>query len=312
MKIETKSWILPPNASAPKKQDYEFIRSTTKEEALSAIEYFFTEVGGRGLNYAITVKVEDEYLTYWMKNMPCYGGLCKYKVIHGEKYSMNSYFPSDFPLVFPDGEIVYISLPYGENHRQNNPVYWDWALSQESPWVSGIGKEGSFIVKKNFFILTDMNTDPTVLYHLLKFSGITGGMFRLPWYWTYDDPRAYYVAYGHTLDKRRFAAKAPIKISGGTWAEGYGYTRPFNEYVFGTSIPMSVQDMMSLPDGYNSKVGVIETDYFNEVMKSLGVEILEKSNIFMKKAGQKQVPETLLLEAWDIFKKQGEELYGNA
>lgn len=225
---------------------------------------------------------------------------------------MNSYFPNDFPLVFPDGEIVYISLPYGENHRQNNPVYWDWALSQESPWVSGIGKEGSFIVKKNFFILTDMNTDPTVLYHLLKFSGITGGMFRLPWYWTYDDPRAYYVAYGHTLDKRRFAAKAPIKISGGTWAEGYGYTRPFNEYVFGTSIPMSVQDMMSLPDRYNSKVGVIETDYFNEVMKSLGVEILEKSNVFMKKAGQKKVPETLLLEAWDIFKKQGEELYGNA
>ena len=284
-------------------RDDEFVRSKTREEALAAIDYLMTNP--QGLTYTITVFRDGEYLTYWRHSMPCLGGLVKYRDSHGEKHFMNPYFPRDIRVAFPDGDITYIACQkYGGTDIKSR--YWEFVFSEESPWVAAFGAKDTILFKKTYFVLTNMNTDPTVFYSLMRLAGLAGGGGAGPY--SKWDPKAAILATkvgsgggpnSQLADPRRLAGQRPILISGGTWADGYGYTRPYNESIFKTSVPTQWNDFGKL-QGYPQSS--CSNDYFrDEMRKVFGIDVSRSIPVDAKH-------EKALVEAWQYFKDHVNEL----
>lgn len=295
-KIETMKWSWAEAVQSKSiYRDEQFVRSKTKDEALQAIDFLMKQA--QGLTYCITVFRDGEYFTYFRHSMPCLGGLVKYKASHGDRYFMNPYFPRDIYVAFPDGDITYIACQSNSRNSFKSP-YWEFVFGQESPWVTAFGHKDSIVFKNDYFVLTNMDTDPTVFYSLMRLAGLAG------WYpsqykdW---DPKAEILASKTgQADPRRLAGQKPIRISGGTWAEGYGYTRPYNESIFKTLIPTRFADFKKLA-GYPQ--AAYTNTYFNSVMKSeFGIDVSRGMGADNKKL------EKALVEAWDYFKKQAVEL----
>ncbi len=279
-------------------RDDEFAKTKTKEEALEVTAFMLTQP--KGLTYTITVKRDDGYYTYWRHSMPCLGGLVKYRDSHGEKYFMNPYFPRDIRVAYPEGDTVYIGC-----HRANtkdifkNPFY-EFLFSEESPWKAAFGSKEAVIFKDNYFVLTDMNTDPTVFYSLMRLGGFAHHSIyaaaRPKW-----NPKAeILLSKTAHADPRRLAGQKPLKISGGTWAEGFGYTRPFNESIFKTKLPKKYKDF----GGVGSYPQAPYTnEYFIKTMK-------EKFKVDVNMAAKATDTKLhdALVEAWDYFKEQAKEL----
>jgi hypothetical protein len=281
-------------------RDDEFVRSKTKEEALQVVDFMLN--APKGLTYTITVFKENQYFTYWRHSMPCLGGLVKYRDSHGERHFMNPYFPRDIRVAFPDGDIVYIGCHRAQTKDvfKNSP-YNEFVFSEESPWVSAFGSKDTIIFKDNYFVLTNMHTDPTVFYSLMRLAGLAyHGAYASPYSQKKWNPKAEILASKTTLaDPRRLAGQKPLRISGGTWAEGFGYTRPYNESIFKTELPNKLSDFGKLA-GYPQ--APYTNAYFVSEMKSVfGIDI-SKGIPFEPKV------EEALIKAWDYFKEKSKEL----
>jgi len=276
-------------------RDEEYVITDTKEEALEAIAFLMNQA--KGLTYTITVKRDDKYFTYFRHSMPCYGGLVKYRASHGEAYSMNPYFPRDIYVAFPEGEIIYIGI-----HRQGAKAavetpYFNFIFSEESPWVSAFGNRESVIFHDNYFVLTNMDSDPTALYSIMRLGGFSGSGMSFYGQNTKDwNPKARILIekYGQA-DVRRLAAQNPIKTSGGTWAQGFGYTRPYNESIFKTSLPHKIEQFKTL-EGYPQ--ADFSPTHFTAFAGKMKMNLTKKDKTL----------EEQLIEAWDILKEEGAKL----
>lgn len=299
MKIETVKWSWADEVQSKNVyRDDQFVRSKTKEDALQAIDFLLKKPVG--LTYTITVKQNDEYLTYYRHSMPCLGGLVKYKDSHGPKYYMNPYFPRDIYVKFPDGDVTYIGC-----HRQNtknvhaSTPYYEFIFSKESPWISAFNDKNSIIFQDNYFVLTDMDSDPTVFYSLMRLAGFAyHNAYANPYSSKKWNPKAEILATKTSMaDPRRLAGQKPIKISGGTWKEGFGYTRPYNESIFKEKLPHKLEEFGKL-GGYPQAPH--NTNYFHQEMKKV-------FNVDTAK-GITDKMEPALVEAWDYFKEKSKEL----
>lgn len=296
MKIETAQWKW---ADAVKNKhvyrDEEFIRTATEKEALKAIDFLMKSP--RGLTYTITVLRDGEYFTYFRHSMPCLGGLVKYRDSHGAKYHMNPYFPRDIYVAFPEGEIIYIACHRPNMLQSLKTPYYDFILSEESPWISAFGNRDTIIFKQNYFVLTNMDADPTVFYSLMRLAGFTGSI--------YDGggaknihPKAFILFNKNgQASACRLAGQKPIRISGGTWAQGFGYTRCFNESIFKTRLPDKFEDFKKHIRGYPQAPH--NNKYFLRIMK-------EKFGVDATKPEQKTYD--ALIEAWGFFAEESKKL----
>ena len=276
-------------------RDDEFVVTSTKDETLKAIDFLLNQP--KGLTYTITVKRDGKYYTHYRHSMPCLGGLVKYADSHGkDKYWMNPYFPRDIKVAFPDGDIKFIGICRANMARDLETPFYQFVLSEESPWIAAFNHKKTIIFKNNYFVLTDMNTDPTVFYSLMRMGGLAyGGLTQKNWH-----PKAdilFSRCYNMQADPRRLAGQRPIKISGGTWKEGHGYCRPYNESIFKEKLSTKYKDFRNLA-GYPQAAQ--DNTYFVSVMKKeFGIDITTPPN---EKTG------AALLKAWDFFKKESEKL----
>lgn len=281
-------------------RDDEFVKTKTKDEALEATGFLLNQP--KGLTYTITVKRGKEYFTYWRHSMPCLGGLVKYKDSHGDRYFMNPYFPRDIRVAFPEGDITYIGCYRQGTKDVFKSPYYKFILSDESPWKAAFGTKESIVFKDNYFVLTDMDTDPTVFYSMMRIGAFAHHSIyaaaRAKW-----NPKAEILLSKTTYaDPRRLAGQKPIKISGGTWAQGYGYTRPYNESIFKTKLPNKLKDF--------HKVGSYPqapytNEYFVKTMKDkFKVDVANPAAV---KADNMKTHDALL-EAWEYFKEEAKQL----
>ena len=296
-KIETAKWEW---AEAVKTKevyrDEEFIRTRTPEDSLDAIDHLLGKNANPSNNYTITVLRDGEYITYWRHSMPCLGGLVKYRDSHGEKYFMNPYFPRDIKVAYPEGDTVYIACKRPMCLASLQDPYIDFLFSQESPWVSAFGKKESVIFKNNYLVLTDMNTDPTVFYSLMRLSGFGGQRNK-----SLRHPKAEILMTKNShADPRRLAGQKPIRISGGTWAEGFGYTRSFNESIFKTKLPTKFKDFGQFTGGYPE--APFTNEYYLSTMRS----------VFGVNAAANDIPDDIFLRAWDYFREESKKLSDSA
>ncbi len=294
--IETLKWKWPNGVKTAAYRDHHLIRTSTPEEALEAIDFLMESPQVSTYTYTITVRQEEKYLTYFMFGMPCWGGLAKYKSVHGEQHFLNPYLPPDIPVAFPEGEIIYIGINRRKLTQELNHPYFDFILSDESPWKSAFGSRDTIIMKDNYCVFTNMDGDPTVLYSLVRSSGFQS-VYGIP-------PNSKNYPKGSLLvsrmtyaDPRRIAGQKPIKISGGSWSQNFGYTRPFSESIFKTSLPCPVSEFGKFTLG--SPGTSQDITYFTQVMKNnFGVEVNAINNKTYEAA----------TEAWDFFKKEAENL----
>lgn len=293
-KIETVKWQwAAPVQSKNIYRDDEFVRTKTAEEALEAIDFLMASP--KGLTYTITVLRDGEYFTYYRHSMPCLGGLVKYRDSHGERHFMNPYFPRDIYVAYPDGDTIFVAC-YRQHTKDvlKNP-YYAFLFSQESPWVSAFGSQETVIFKDNYFVLTNMHTDPTVFYSLMRL-----GNFSYSYASTNTaqrHPKAE-ILIGKTgqADPRRLAGQKPLRISGGTWAEGFGYTRPYNESIFKTKLPTKYKDFGKL--GSYPQAPYTNAYFVSEMKKVFGVDVSVAA----------QMTDDVMVRAWDHFKEQSKEL----
>lgn len=299
-KVETVKWSWAKAVKSPGVyRDDQFVRSKTKDEALDAIDFLMKTPSG--LTYTITVLRDGEYLTYWRHSMPCLGGLVKYRDSHGAKHFMNPYFPRDISVAFPEGDITFIAC-----HRLNtkdvlkNP-YNEFIFSKESPWVAAFGSKDTIIFKPSYFVLTNMDTDPTVFYSLMRLGNFAYGGAYGAGAASKRNPKADILATKNTLaDPRRLAGQKPLRISGGTWAEGYGYTRPYNESIFKTTLPNKFKDFGKV--GSYPQAPYTNTYYVAEMKSKFGLDVTKPVKLDDKKV------EEALVSAWDYFKEQSKTL----
>lgn len=297
--IKKVKWSWPKTVKSPGVyRDDEFIETSSKKSALEAIDFLLNKP--QGMTYTITVKRDRRYYTYYRHSMPCLGGLVKYRDSHGSDYFMNPYFPRDIRVAFPEGDIIYIGYYRAGTANIFNNELNKFLFSSESPWVSAYGDKSTIIFKDNYFVLTNMDTDPTVFYSLLRLGGLryngSSGVYSAQqnnWH-----PKAFLLINKTAqADPRRLAGQKPWRISGGTWAEGYGYTRPYNESIFKTVLPTKFKDFGSL-SGYPN--APYENTYFITTMK-------EKFGVTNFSSYSKET-EDKLIEAWDYFKEASKEL----
>ena len=298
-KIETVKWKW---ADAVKQKnvyrDEEFIITNSKEEALESIDFLLNKP--QGITGAITVERDGKYYTYYRYNMPCIGYLAKYRDSHGEKFSLNPYFPRDIRVAFPEGNIIFIGI-YRQNIKKDiEQPYYQFILSKESPWVSAFGKKETIIFKDNYFILTNMETgDPTVFYSLMRLGGLMngyGGATKKDW-----NPKADILLSkcNSGADPRRICGAKPIKTSGGTWGKNFGYTRPFCEYIFIEKLPRKLEDFSKLSTTNYPASPQVSNEYFKNTMKEkFGVDI-NKHDENLHQA---------LIKSWSFFKKESKKL----
>lgn len=299
-KIETAKWTW----AEPVKQkevyrDEEFVVTETKEEALQSIDFLMEQA--KGNTYTITVLRDKQYFTYFRHSMPCLGGLAKYKDSHGEKYFMNPFFPRDIRVAFPEGKVVYIACYRKDTKKSLEFPYYDFLFSEESPWIDAFGKRDSVIFKDNYFVLTNMKADPTVFYSLMKFGGFCHHGYGIPNVLNKDiNPKALLIAGKYKeADPRRICGKKPLKISGGTWAEGFGYTRPYNEAIFKTELPLKLNEFEKAG---SYPVVAQKLDYFVSEVKSNFALDASKINITDKGV------EKVMVDAWNFFNKKAKDL----
>ncbi len=292
--IETVPWTWAKSVRNPGVyRDHQLIKTATKEEAVEAIAFLMHNSQISNYTYTITVLRDGEYFTYFMFGMPCFGGLVKYKDHHGEKYSMNPYLPRDIYVAFPEGEVVYIGVHIKNIGANASTPYYEFILSEESPWKAAFGTKDTIIIKDNHIVLTNMDADPTVFYSLLRLGGLFYSVPKKDW-----NPKAE-ILYGKSpnADPRRLAGQKPIKTSAGTWREGFGYTRPFCESIYKTKLPIKVSEFNKLT---GPSVGVT---YSN-------VEFLEE--LKTKFGGDFKVPDQklqdALVEAWGYYKERSADL----
>lgn len=305
-KIETVKWSWPDKVESKHiYRDDQFVRTKTKEEALGAVDFLLNKP--EGLTYTITVFRDGEYFTYFRNLMPCLGGLVKYLASHGDRYYMNPYFPRDIKVSFPEGEIIYIGV-YRQNTKEvHKSSYCEFLFSQESPWVSAFGNRDTIIFKDNYFVLTNMNTDPTVFYSLMKLGAFSSSGAYLNPRPSWNPKAAILISKTVYADPRRLAGQKPIKISGGTWAEGYGYTRPYNESIYKIALPHKMSQFSKLgsyPDAPHTN------DYFVNTMKTVfkvNVNAAENN----AKAENNKLHDALV-ESWTYFKEKASELSDSA
>ena len=295
-KIETLKWEwAEPVQSKSIYRDEEFVVTKTAEESLDAIDFLLEKRSG--MTYTITVCRDDLYYTYFRHSMPCLGGLVKYRDSHGSDHYMNPYFPRDIRVAYPEGDTIYIGCcRSGLEEMLKNP-YFEFVLSQESPWVSAFGDRDSILFRKNHFILTNMDTDPTVFYSLMR-----QGRFLYNTVLPNDcGPKAYILGSMHiNADPRRLAGQKPIRISGGTWKEGFGYTRPYNESIFKTTLPHKLKDFGSVG---RYPTAPFTNEYFVKTMKNqFGVDVKNSVDFNNKKVRD------ALTDSWDYFKEESKEL----
>lgn len=294
-KIETVKWEwAKPVQSKNIYRDDQFIRTKTKEEAVDATGFLCNKY--KGSTYTITVQKDGEFFTYSRHSMPCLGGLVKYRDSHGENHYMNPYFPRDIKVAYPDGDTVLIGVHRSNMLNSLKHPYYEFLLSQESPWVSAFGDRGTIIFEENHFVLTNMDTDPTVFYSLMRL-----GQFCSHSVSNNQNPKAVLLATKtNCADPRRLAGQKPIRISGGTWAEGFGYTRPYNESIFKTKLPHKLKDFGKLGSYPNAPH---TNSYFVAQMKEkFKVDATKMLNLNDEKI------EASLVEAWDYFKEESKEL----
>lgn len=296
MEIKKVAWKWPAAVKRPEVyRDHEYVVSKTKEEALEAIDFLLKQP--KGLTYTTTVYVEGEYRTYYLYNMPCLGGWVKYKDTHGDKYAMNPYFPRDIYVNFPDGEVVFLGLSRYGAHVLHDDPYYQFLLSDESPWITGFNKRENVFIKDKYIVLTDMNTDPTVWYHLLRYGSLKDTTF---YEGTFKDPRAHLLhSFWRTADPRRLAGQRPLKISGGTWAEGYGYTRPYNDAIFRLKLPHTLSQFHTLNSSQPTYTPSMDTSYMKDTMQ-------KKFNVDMSNLSSNDEP--AMLDAWAFFKEEAKKL----
>lgn len=305
MNMETIKWEWPePVVSKHIYRDDEFVRTATKEDALNAIDFLMKKAKqiGSSYNYTITVFRDGEFFTFFRHSMPCYGGLVKYRDSHGERYWMNPYFPRDIKLTFPEGDIHFIACYRPSLDTSMKHPYYQFIFSDESPWRGAFGSKETVIFKSDYFVLTNMEADPTVMYSMLRLGGLGHHM-------TFDgEPKAVTLLFrSGAADPRRLAGQKPIRTSAGKWSEGFGYTRPYNESIFKTSLPVKFEDFRGLPtDGYPNVNPTFDSTYFVTTMKEkFGVDVPLPFY-----AGYKILKpiEDALVKAWDYFKEQAKEL----
>ncbi len=298
-KIENVKWEWAKTVKNPSVyRNDEFIKSDSKEEALEAIIYLLNKP--QGLTYAITVKRDKEYFTYYRHSMPCLGGLVKYKDSHGPKHFYNPYFPRDIYVAFPEGKVTYIGI-YSQGIKQKlDSPYYQFVFSKESPWVAAFGDKKTIVFDNNCFVLTNMKTDPTVFYSLMRLAGLVYGSSKKDW-----NPKAEILIGKNTMaDPRRLAGQKPIITSGGNWAddEGWGYTRCFNESIFKTILPVKLKDFGQFVGGY-PQAPFTNTYFISEMKKKFKVD-LTSSNIH----NTDQKTHDIVVESWDYFKEESKKL----
>lgn len=303
-KIESVKWSWSkPVKSKDVYRDDEFVRTKTKARALKAIDFLMSQP--KGLTYTITVKRDGEYFTYFRHSMPCLGGLVKYRDSHGERHFMNPYFPRDICVPFPEGEIVFIAC-YRPNTKDifKKDAYLEFIFSEESPWISAFGSKDTIICKDNYFTLTNMDADPTAFYSLMRLAGFArGSVYNSPGK-SWKNPKAGILAQKTgSADPRRLAGQKPLRISGGTWAEGFGYTRPYNESIFKTELPTKFKEFGSLAGYPNAPY--TNSYFISEMKKKFKID-------FSAGIAYSEKVEAALVEAWDYFKEKAADLSDSA
>ncbi len=300
MNVETVKWSWAEDVK--KKEVYrddELIRSKTKEEALQAVGFLLEQ--HQGNSYSITVFRDGEYLTYSRHRMPCLGGLVKYRDSHGPRYKMNPYFPRDIRVAFPEGDIIYIGCYRNGLKALMETPYYKFIFSEESPWVSAFGSRDTIIFKDNYFVLTNMDTDPTVFYSMMRLGGVAYGAVQ-----TTLHPKVTLLVFKSSeADPRRLAGQKPVRTSGGKWSEGFGYTRPYNESIFKTQLPTKAKDFDTLPSTSYPPGFSFTKEYFVTKMKEEFK--LDVSNIQLNLNISSETEE-MLVKSWDYFKEKAKEL----
>lgn len=293
-KIETVKWKWADKVQSKEVyRDDEFVRAKTPEESLAAIDFLMQRP--QGLTYTITVVRDGEYFTYYRHSMPCLGGLVKYRDSHGEKHFMNPYFPRDIRVAYPDGDTVFIACHRPDCVAALKTPYYEFVFSLESPWISAFGTRETIIFKDNYFVLTNMDTNPTALYSLMRLAGFAYSSVR-----GNRNPKAEILALKTPqADPRRLAGQKPI-ITSGTWAQGYGYTRPYNESIFKTVLPTKFKDFGKLA-GYPG-AHYTNNYYVTAMRDQFGVDV---SNGACNASTQL---DDVLVKAWEYFKEESKSL----
>jgi len=313
-KIETVKWKWP--AAVKNKEVYrddEFVRTKTKEEALEAIKFLMSQP--KGLTYTITVfrYNEDEnkgrYFTFYRHSMPCLGGLVFYKDSHDPvKHWMNPYFPRDIRVAFPEGQIIYIACHRSGCKKDIETPYWQFMFSPESPWIDAFGTKDTVKFEDNFFVLTNMETgDPTIFYSLMRLGGFAYqgiyGSSGGPQNNVKLNPKAELLLAkcgSPQADPRRLCGQRPIKTSGGTWSEGYAYSRMHAEHIFHTSLIHKYKEFGGLQQ-YPQNPSFTNKYFIDEMKTNFGIDIMG-ANLTDKKTHD------ALVESWDYFKSKVNEL----
>ena len=116
--------------------------------------------------------------------------------------------------------MISLTLPViatGTKNIFDNP-YFEFVFSKESPWVAAFGSKDTVLFRDNHFVLTNMESDPTVFYSLMRLGGLAA-------YGVYGAAATKYNPKSEILlskmmfgDPRRLAGQKPIIKAGLTWS----------------------------------------------------------------------------------------------
>src|ERR1019366_634874 len=96
-------------------------------------------------------------------------------------------------------------------HILNDP-YHAFMFSKKSPWKVAFGTKDSIIFEDDYFVLTNMNTDPTVFYSLMRLGGFANGIYGNAADAKANPKANILFTKSCQADPRRLAAAKPIKI----------------------------------------------------------------------------------------------------
>jgi hypothetical protein len=225
-----------------------------------------------GICFTLAMRGEDQkIILYKREHQPCYGELRKYKKIHDAEATQPENRPGDLNHPFPEGtpEALSIGLSDWRNYEwldgkqvttslvPKNQKFFDYILSDESPFVKGFGGAKNIVWnKKKFgFVLLDLSVDPTVLVNLLKYMqtihhrrdgdlhktsfddlvelGLTNQEAFLATYlcnFTHDYPgpkldEVYDYVFPLKADLQRIFDQNPVDLTGGTLRDRFDYSR---------------------------------------------------------------------------------------